>query len=127
MMNIGNRIDSISSDLIKPLESVSSTTSGRSISQNIDSNKSNVAEQRSREYILEQQEKLEEQIKKLNEAIASSGKELKFKYNQDANQLYVEVLDSKTKEVVTSLPPEFLIELSLKMKEMIGMFLDKKI
>ncbi|MNO47162.1 flagellar protein FlaG [compost metagenome] len=126
-MNIGNRIDSISSDLIKPLESVSSTTSGRSISQNIDSNKSNVAEQRSREYILEQQEKLEEQIKKLNEAIASSGKELKFKYNQDANQLYVEVLDSKTKEVVTSLPPEFLIELSLKMKEMIGMFLDKKI
>ncbi|MNW45374.1 flagellar protein FlaG [compost metagenome] len=126
-MNIGNRIDSISSDLIKPLESVSSTTSGRSISQNIDSNKSNVAEQRSREYILEQQEKLEEQIKKLNEAIASSGKELKFRYNQDANQLYVEVLDSKTKEVVTSLPPEFLIELSLKMKEMIGMFLDKKI
>lgn len=126
-MNIGNRIDSISSDMIKPLESVTSITAGRSISQNIDSNKSNVVEQRSQEYSVEQQEKLEEQIKKLNEAIASSGKELKFRYNQEANQLYVEVLDASTKEVVTSLPPEFLIDLSLKMKEMIGMFLDKKI
>lgn len=75
----------------------------------------------------EQQDKFEEQIKKLNESIASSGKELKFKYNEDAKQLYVEVLDAKTKEVVTSLPPEFLIDLSLKMKEMIGVFLDKRI
>lgn len=68
-----------------------------------------------------------EQVKKLNESIASSGKELKFKYNEEAEQLYVEVLDAKTKEVVTSLPPEFLIDLSIKMKEMIGMFMDEKI
>ncbi|MNO72983.1 flagellar protein FlaG [compost metagenome] len=122
-MNISNRVDSVSSEMIRPLEMVSSA---KSASQNKDGSKNSI-EQKKQDYILEQQEKLEEQIKKLNEAIASSGKELKFRYNEDAKQLYVEVLDAKTKEVVTSLPPEFLIDLSLKMKDMIGMFLDKKI
>ncbi|MNW53985.1 flagellar protein FlaG [compost metagenome] len=109
------------------LRSIDSTSVAKSVSQTADGNKNNNVEQKSQDYILEQQEKLDEQIKKLNEAIASSGKELKFKYNEDAKQLYVEVLDAKTKEVVTSLPPEFLIDLSLKMKDIIGMFLDKKI
>lgn len=90
-------------------------------------NSSRLQEERIHSLTQEQQEKLEEQIKKLNESIASSGKELQFKYHEDAKQLYVEVLDSKTREVLSSLPPEFLIELSLKMKEMIGMFLDEKI
>lgn len=75
----------------------------------------------------EEQAKFEDQIKKLNESIANSGKELRFKYNDEAKQLYVEVLDQHTQEVLTSLPPEFLIDLSLKMKELIGMFFDEKI
>ncbi|MNB88220.1 flagellar protein FlaG [compost metagenome] len=75
----------------------------------------------------EEQAKFEDQIKKLNESIASSGKELRFKYNDEAKQLYVEVLDQQTQEVLTSLPPEFLIDLSVKMKELIGMFFDEKI
>ncbi|CAM4226688.1 flagellar protein FlaG [Paenibacillus phoenicis] len=90
-------------------------------------NSANIQDQRAKSISEEQQEKMMEQVKKLNESIASSGKELKFKYNEEAEQLYVEVLDAKTKEVVTSLPPEFLIDLSIKMKEMIGMFMDEKI
>lgn len=75
----------------------------------------------------EEKKKLDEQLKKLNESISSTGKQLHFKYNDEAKQLYVEVVNSKTQEVISSLPPEFLIDLSIKMKEMIGMFLDKKI
>lgn len=70
---------------------------------------------------------LEEEIKKLNHSIASSGKHLQFKYNEDAAQLYVEVIDLETKEVLSSLPPEFLVDLSIKMKELVGMFFDEKI
>lgn len=70
---------------------------------------------------------LEEEVKKLNHSIASSGKHLQFKYNEDAAQLYVEIIDLETKEVLSSLPPEFLIDLSLKMKELVGMFFDEKI
>jgi len=73
------------------------------------------------------QKKMEEQLKKVNDSIKSSSKELRFKYNDEAKQLYVEILDSTTQEVLTSLPPEFLIELSVKMKEMVGLFLDEKI
>ncbi|ANS76096.1 hypothetical protein AWM70_17150 [Paenibacillus yonginensis] len=75
----------------------------------------------------EDKTKLDKQIEALNKSIAQSGKELHFKYNDEAKQLYVEVVDSQTKKVVTSLPPEFLIDLSIKMKEMIGMFMDKKV
>lgn len=75
----------------------------------------------------EDKAKLEERLAKLNDSLASYGKLLRFRYNEEANQTYVEVLDSKTQKVVASLPPEFLVELSVKMKEMIGIFLDKKL
>ncbi|MCM3338735.1 flagellar protein FlaG [Paenibacillus sp. MER TA 81-3] len=70
---------------------------------------------------------LQKKVEELNESIANSGKEIHFKYHDDAKELYVEVVDRKTKEVIASLPPEFLIELSVKMKELIGLFLDKKV
>lgn len=75
----------------------------------------------------DQKTQLDKQIEILNKSMVGSGKELRFKYNDEAKQLYVEVLNSQTHEVVTSLPPEFLIDLSIKMKEMIGMFIDKKV
>ncbi|MGG3838429.1 flagellar protein FlaG [Paenibacillus thiaminolyticus] len=70
---------------------------------------------------------LQKKVQELNESIANSGKEIRFKYNDEAEDLYVEVIDKATQEVIASLPPEFLIELSIKMKELIGMFLDEKI
>lgn len=70
---------------------------------------------------------LQKKVQELNESIASSGKEIRFKYNDEAEELYVEVIDKETQEVIASLPPEFLIELSIRMKELIGLFLDEKI
>lgn len=73
-----------------------------------------------------QKEKFSEELDKLNESIASSGKVLRFKYNDEINEYYVEVLNAETQEVVASLPPEFLIDLSIKMKELIGLFIDER-
>lgn len=53
----------------------------------------------------------------MNESIARLRQRDSFKYHDDAKELYVEVIDKKTKEVIASLPPEFLIDLSVKMKE----------
>lgn len=75
----------------------------------------------------EEKEKLEFELKKLNDSLASAGKILKFKYDEDAETSYVEVIDASTQKVVASLPPEFLIDLSVKMKEIIGMFIDEKL
>jgi len=74
-----------------------------------------------------ERKKLEEELKKLNDSIVSYGKLLKFKYDEKAEMTYVEVIDTETQEVVASLPPEFLIDLSIRMKELIGMFIDKKL
>lgn len=122
-MNINmNRVDGNISDTVRSAD-LGIKRSAPSLSDN----SANINELKAQKFLREQQEELEKQAKKLNESIASTGKELKFKYNDEAEELYVEIIDSKTKEVLTSLPPEFLIELSVKMKEMIGMFFDKKI
>ena len=70
---------------------------------------------------------LEERLKKVNDSLASFGKVLKFKYDDEAQIMYVEVIDAESQEVIASLPPEFLIELSIKMKELVGLFLDKRL
>lgn len=128
-MNI-NRVESstVTTDKLRALESFATKSiPSQSDNKAANANERKVDEQKAQEYSKEQQAKLDEQIKKLNQSIASSGKELQFKYNEEAHELYVEVLNSETREVVSSLPPEFLIDLSLKMKEMIGMFFDEKI
>jgi flagellar protein FlaG len=75
----------------------------------------------------DERKRLEEELKKLNDSIASYNKMLRFRYNEEAEQTYVEVIDTSTQEVVASLPPEFLIDLTIRMKELIGLFIDKKI
>lgn len=75
----------------------------------------------------EEKKKLEEELKKMNDSLVSAGKMLKFKYNEEAKQTYVEVIDAESQKVVASLPPEFLIDLSIKMKDLIGMFIDKRL
>lgn len=74
----------------------------------------------------EEKASFNQELEKLNDSIESSGKVLRFKYNEEINQYYVEVLNAKTQEVVASLPPEFLIDLSIKMKELIGLFIDER-
>lgn len=127
-MNI-NRVESsaVATDKLRALESFATKSFPSQPDNKANANERKVDEQKAKDYTKEQQAKLDEQIKKLNQSIASSGKELQFKYNEEAHELYVEVLNSETREVVSSLPPEFLIDLSLKMKEMIGMFFDEKI
>lgn len=75
----------------------------------------------------EEKKKLEDELKKMNDSLVSAGKMLKFKYNDEAKQTYVEVIDAESQKVVASLPPEFLIDLSIKMKDLIGMFIDKRL
>lgn len=75
----------------------------------------------------EAREKLEKELKKVNDSLISYEKQIRFRYDEEAKQTYVEVVDTESQEVVASMPPEFLIDLSIKMKEMIGMFMDKKL
>lgn len=74
-----------------------------------------------------EQRQLDFAMDQLNQTIKTSGTEIRLKYHNEAEQIIVELLDRASREVVATSPPEYLLELSVKMKEMVGMFLDEKV
>lgn len=65
-------------------------------------------------------------LEQLNSTIKTTGTEIRLKYNDEAEQIIVELLDQASREVIATSPAEYLIELSIKMKEMVGVFMDQK-
>ena len=65
-------------------------------------------------------------LDKHNAQFAYTGKYLKFNFDEEASMMYVEVIDSATQEAIVSLPPEFLIDLSIKIKKILGLYIDEK-
>jgi len=51
--------------------------------------------------------------------------QLSFEVYEDTNQLYVQLIDRETREVIKQIPPEELLELSSRIREMVGIILDK--
>lgn len=74
-----------------------------------------------------QKDKVLKEVEKLNEQMKATNKSLRFKYSEDAEKFYVQIIDVRSQEVIDSLPPEYMIDLSAKLKELIGLFVDKKL
>lgn len=74
-----------------------------------------------------EKDKLVKEIENLNETLRDLGTRMDFKYIEDADKFVVELIDLKTQEVIESLPPEYLIDLSIKIREIVGLFVDKKV
>lgn len=51
--------------------------------------------------------------------------QLNFEVFEDTKQLYVQIVDRNTKEVIKQIPPKEMLELSAKIKEMVGLILDR--
>lgn len=72
-------------------------------------------------------EQIAQEMENLNDMLVAADKNLRFRFHDETEQLYVELIDAKTLEVIKSLPPEYMLELSAKMKELIGLFVDERI
>jgi uncharacterized FlaG/YvyC family protein len=72
-------------------------------------------------------EKLIQEVDRLNEAMKDMGKSLRYKFDDKSEEYYVEVLDVRTQEVIATLPPKYMMELSAKVKDILGLHVDKKI
>lgn len=71
-------------------------------------------------------EKLYKEVEKVNEQLRVQNHSFRFKFSEDAEQFYMQVIDMRTQEVVDSIPSEHMIELAAKLKDMIGFFIDEK-
>jgi len=71
-------------------------------------------------------EKLYKELEKANSTFQALNHSLRMKFNEDAEQFYVEVIDSRTHEVLDSIPADYVLELAAKLKDMVGFFIDEK-
>lgn len=71
-------------------------------------------------------EKLYKELEKANNQFHALNHSLRMKFNEDAEQFYVEVVDIKTREVIDSIPAEHVLDLAAKLKDMVGFFIDEK-
>ncbi len=69
----------------------------------------------------------EKYLKEILHITSIFDRELRFSVNKELGQVVVKVIDSHTDKVIKEIPPEDIIRLHSRMKEVIGLLFDKKI
>ncbi|WP_235852568.1 flagellar protein FlaG [Helicobacter vulpis] len=64
--------------------------------------------------------------KDLNEKMKRMHSDITFKYNEDIGGLVVIIKDSKGNRVIREIPPKEVINLTKKMRDIVGILFDKK-
>ncbi len=74
-------------------------------------------------------EELQAAVDAANQMMEFSSYHLNFKLHEESGQFQVRLIDNQTKEVIKEIPPDYMLELSAKMKEMVnqilGIFVDE--
>lgn len=65
-------------------------------------------------------------VNKMNEFMEYSHKDSKFVFHDGLEKYYVEIVDSKTDEVVKEIPPKELLDAYYEMQKLIGKMFDTK-
>ena len=53
--------------------------------------------------------------------------QLNFSFHKETERLVVQVIDPETSEVIRQIPPQELLELAVKLQEMIGFLIDQRV
>lgn len=61
----------------------------------------------------------------MNKVSEMLNNQLHFEVYEETNTVYVQIVDRKTKEVVKQIPPEEMLELSARIREMVGILIDQ--
>lgn len=65
-------------------------------------------------------------INKLNEFMDYNQRNSKFVFHKDLKRYYVEIVDSKTQDVIKEIPPKKLLDAYYEMQKLIGKMFDKQ-
>lgn len=69
---------------------------------------------------------LQKALQQANMEFSGSNQKISFTYEKRINQMFVQVVDKTTGEVVKEVPPKEFIEHKIAMHELIGLLLDKQ-
>ncbi len=73
------------------------------------------------------QEELEELANETKDFLEGLNKGIKFSIFKETGDIVVQVINRKTDEVIRQIPPEELLKLRTKLKEICGILFDKKV
>jgi flagellar protein FlaG len=71
-------------------------------------------------------ENLKSTVKELNDQMDKLDTNVKFGFNDEISLMYVNVMEKSTGKTIRKIPTEEVMDLSAKMKEIVGMIFDKK-
>ncbi|WP_338827788.1 flagellar protein FlaG [Neomoorella thermoacetica] len=71
-----------------------------------------------------QQRDLHQAVEQLNKAADTFNVEIRFKVDNENNELYVYVIDTSKGEIIRRIPPENVLDVASRMERMVGLILD---
>ena len=66
-------------------------------------------------------------VESFNDLMESINSHLKYTYHEQLNEYYVEIVDSRTNEVVREIPPKKLLDMVASMYRQLGFIIDHKV
>ncbi len=72
-------------------------------------------------------EDLEQAALVLEDTVQAFNQRLSFVLHEESGRMQVHVIDNKTQEVVKELPPTEILEVVARIRQMVGLLLDKKV
>ncbi|CCB80130.1 putative FLAGELLIN PROTEIN [Helicobacter bizzozeronii CIII-1] len=98
----------------------------RPIANKADLKKAEKAEQDANNALLLEEQDLQKLSKELNREMKRIHSNLVFKYNEEIGSLVVVVKDSKGEHIIREIPPQGMVRLMEKMRDIVGIIFDKK-
>ncbi len=69
---------------------------------------------------------LDARIATANTELAALNQDLRFSIHEKSGEMIVEIVDTKTGEVLREQPPQEFLDLVVRLREMVGLFLDAR-
>ena len=71
--------------------------------------------------------KLQEEIKKINEAIAVKNIALNYSFNDNTEEIVVKVVEMPSEKVIRQIPPDAILKLRERLQEVLGVIFDENV
>lgn len=71
-------------------------------------------------------ESVQQTVDAVNAALNTLKKDINVKVHAATNRIIVQIVDAKTQRVIREIPPEKILDLVLKLEELLGFVIDEK-